>query len=438
MAGKETAIGGLAGVNQGKIVDCYCYYTAVSGRQKKRLAGKNTGSIRVSFAGVRGKILERWNAQGVAENETIASKTDAASLGFDTDTIWDYCGGLHVMKFLDENWRIASGVPAEQTLIQIRSFEDLERFTAQVNAQDAAVMDAYIRLASDIDCKGRNLVPIGTGRQNAFRGIFDGNSHTIHNFKVEDDVVGNRGLFGYLKGAVINLSVDCTVKGEGHLGALCGVNEGLISCCGAVVALNGSGDRLQAGGLVGQNLGIIEKSYAAVRVRAAILPILPIGIAASLVLLLGLIGLWMLPKAREVDQTYAPIAADKNQIRITDQGEERDAPDGENVLSFSFDETLHIDPETGYCYINFGNPSYATNKIVVRLEADNDARTVMAQSGAIEPGHGLRFLNLNADGATLINEGLRKGFIILTPYHNDTDDKSMVDSTLPVKITIEH
>ena len=437
MAGKETAIGGLAGVNQGKIVDCYCYYTAVSGRQKKRLAGKNTGSIRVSFAGVRGKILERWNAQGVAENEAIASKTDAASLGFDTDTIWDYCGGLHVMKFLDENWRIASGVPAEQTLIQIRSFEDLERFTAQVNAQDAAVMDAYIWLASDIDCKGRNLVPIGTGRQNAFRGIFDGNSHTIHNFKVEDDVVGNRGLFGYLKGAVINLSIDCKVKGEGHLGALCGVNEGLISCCGAVVALNGSGDRLQAGGLVGQNLGIIEKSYAAVRVRAAILPILPIGIAASLVLLLGLIGLWMLPKARKVDQTYAPIAADKNQIRITDQGEERDAPDRGHVFAFHFDETLHIEAATGNCYINFGNPSYSTNKLVVRLEANNADRTVMAQTGAIEPGYGVRFLDLNADGIALINEGLEEAFIVLTPYNSATDDKSMMESTLPVHITIE-
>lgn len=437
MAGKETHIGGLVGVNQGKIVDCYSYYTAVSKKQKKCLAGKNTGSIRVSFAGVRGKILERFDAQGVAENATIASESDAATLGFDTGAIWDYCGGLHVMKFIDDNWRIASGVPAGKEVIQIRSYEDLERFTAQVNAQDASVMDAYIRLASDIDCKGKNLVPIGTARQNAFRGIFDGNSHTIRNFKVEDDVVGNRGLFGYLKGAVINLSIDCAVKGEGHLGALCGVNEGLISCCGAVVSLNGSGDRLQMGGLVGQNIGIVEKSYAAVRIKAILLPILPIGIAATFVLLLGLIGLWMLPKAREVDQIYAPIAADKQQIRITDQGEEEGTSDAEHVFAFHFDETLHIEPATGNCYINFGNPSYSTNKLVVRLEANNAERTVMAQTGAIEPGHGLRFLDLNADGITLVNEGLEEAFIVLTPYNSVNDDKSMMESTLPVHITTE-
>jgi hypothetical protein len=103
-----------------------------------------------------------------------------------------------------------------------------------------------------------------------FKGIFDGNGHTIRNFQI-DDLVGADylGLFGYIQNAVIkNLGVEISIVATGYdyqsvnRGGLVGLNEGgTIENCWCDTFMQGG--RYNIGGLVGEmGGGIINKCRA--------------------------------------------------------------------------------------------------------------------------------------------------------------------------------
>ncbi len=438
MADRDQITGGFVGLNEGKIKDSYCYFIPNYFRkQKVTFSGENSGEIYTSFANCKGSLTDQYNSRGMGVSREIQGRKDAIALGFDTDNIWKYTGDRHVLMFRDDKWNVKMPAADGKKTFVIRSIDDFFKFSELVNSGRQNYADAFIRLACDLDLKNKEIEPIGKTRKLAFAGVFDGGEHIIKNFRIKGSMIGSYGLFGYLKGTVINLTLDCEVSGEGNVGAICGINDGSIICSGAFVNIHGSGDRLRMGGLCGENQGEVDRCYVAIRMHVAVVPIIPIGIAASMLVAVGTIMFMAIPAAEAVNQTYAPIDSDTNQIRIDDE----EAPEnmGANMLSFRFNETLHVDANTGNVVLDFKNPSYATTKLVVTLEADNGdgSRTVMAESGAVEPGYGLYYLTLNDAGYDLINSGVREAYIVLTPYSTSDDDKSMVDTTLPVTITID-
>ena len=254
-----------------------------------------------------------------------------------------------------------------------------------------------------------------------------------------------------MKGAVINLTTDCNIKGEGNIGGFCAVNEGVISCCGAVSTLSGTGEKLNMGGFAAKNSGTIEKSYCATKLMLVPIPLIPIGILSSLLILIGTIGFLAIPPLQDTDAPYAqytpyaPIVTDKNSTRIEemedtpgDQPNTEETPqnkDKTHRFSFRFNETIRIDSEKGRCYLDLKNPSTSSNKLVAVLFADDG--TIMAESGGIDPCFGLEYLTLNENGYEKINSGATTGKIVLTAYDKNTNDKAMIDSSLPVTLVIE-
>lgn len=112
-----------------------------------------------------------------------------------------------------------------------------------------------IKLTADIDCAGATVEPLFGG--NGFRGVFDGQGHTIKNFVV--DGINNSysegnpgGLFVYTSGATLkNLHItDATVSGIDYVGSLVGyaLNTNIENVTSAVT-VHGTG--YGAGGLVG-------------------------------------------------------------------------------------------------------------------------------------------------------------------------------------------
>lgn len=88
----------------------------------------------------------------------------------------------------------------------------------------------YFKLMSDIDLtdwieqnnpsNGRQ--PIGVS-SSAFKGIFDGNNHTISGLTINRPSTENVGFFGYIDAATIkNLTVKGNVEGGTHVGGICG------------------------------------------------------------------------------------------------------------------------------------------------------------------------------------------------------------------------
>ena len=133
--------------------------------------------------------------------------------------------------------------------------------------QSANIFDnKTVYLEADIDLNGAEWRPIGdyAFSRTSFNGVFDGQNHTISNFKVTNPVSwtekvteASYGFFGNVKGTVKNLTIKkATVTPEGgrYSAALVGRlhNGGTIENCHveeSSVTIN----HWQVGGLVGQN-----------------------------------------------------------------------------------------------------------------------------------------------------------------------------------------
>ena len=108
------------------------------------------------------------------------------------------------------------------------------------------------RLMADIDLSGINWTPIGTVAE-PFRGILDGNGHTIYGINVNfTNAQDNAGFFGINSGTVSNLTIaNASVTGRTNIGALAGQNHGSIANVTIVNAtVQGA---TNVGGLVGRS-----------------------------------------------------------------------------------------------------------------------------------------------------------------------------------------
>jgi len=105
------------------------------------------------------------------------------------------------------------------------------------------------------------FVPIGSN-DSPFRGQFDGGGYLISNVTVSQPTATDVGLFGHISvgAAVRDLGlVGGTVSGLQTVGALVGLNSGVVSESFATSGVNG---RNNVGGLAGVSVGSIDNSYA--------------------------------------------------------------------------------------------------------------------------------------------------------------------------------
>ncbi len=138
----------------------------------------------------------------------------------------------------------------------------------------------YILMA-DIDMGNNEWTPIGS-KSSPFTGVFDGNGHTIKNFKISKETYYG-GLFGYNKGTIsklgvegISISLSNTEWDSIYAGAIAGYNGGTITDCystGTIVARSPAADFYPsyAGGLAGYNTGTITNCYSTCDVSASTL-----------------------------------------------------------------------------------------------------------------------------------------------------------------------
>lgn len=132
------------------------------------------------------------------------------------------------------------------------------------------MLDKNYVLKQDIDASGtsrwnfwnsgNNFIPIGDST-NPFTGNFDGLGHIVSNLTINNPSIGNVGLFGYVdKGTIRNIGiVNSSVVGGYNVGGLVGNNTGIIDKSYAIVSIFAN---YNFGGLVGENSGTISNSYA--------------------------------------------------------------------------------------------------------------------------------------------------------------------------------
>lgn len=116
-----------------------------------------------------------------------------------------------------------------------------DEWWAFVTGKDTYKTDKeYYQLANDINLKGRHYEVGGSSERNPFKGVLDGNNHTISNFSiVAKSDWQNIGMFGVSLGTIQNLVIDnakvinsgvhkAEDKAEINAGILVGLNRGTL------------------------------------------------------------------------------------------------------------------------------------------------------------------------------------------------------------------
>ena len=116
----------------------------------------------------------------------------------------------------------------------------------------------FFKLTADIDLGGNEWTPIG-GYYHCFKGTFNGDGHTVSNFKIKKSDDNYIGLFRYNNGTIMNLGVEkAEISGYYNVGGVCGENNGTIKNCYNTGAVSGY---YNVGGVCGDNSGTIQNCY---------------------------------------------------------------------------------------------------------------------------------------------------------------------------------
>ena len=482
---EDNMIGGFVAINTGIITNSYADTLLDSSSRLATFCFQNTGKLKRVFSkkGSKKKNYIKFCKQNnglitdyfwynpikntfnheymdITQSEKLTPLMLKEKYQWNFVNVWKEVENLKDLSF-DMNYFFEIKENGEKA-IHITSEQDLIHFAKNVNAGKEEYKHAHVVLRCDIDLKGKKWEPIGLNENCAFHGSFDGQGHTIQNFKVEGKTYEYAGFFGYLKGAQIaNLHIDCIVGGTRYVGSMAGVNDGgVIYSTYATCRVH---EGKFTGGFVAKNTGEIHKCFVEGKINKKLI-IFPIIFGLILLfLILFLLIKFLFPKTEDV---YKPVVIDPNVIK-DDQESEVTTSGNVNKASFDFSQEIIIDYDTMVGSFDFRNPTRGNHDIVIsvmisdeelknklgktgrsesdqkQLEKSSDYQaqtqyTVLYKSGLIQRGYVLPVIQLaSLDDGTKLPRGNYQAMVKLEFYNSDTNEKAIMSSNLPVEITIQ-
>jgi len=313
--------GGLVGVNWSIITNCYSTGSVVGSNHVGGLVGLDMlGDTTNSFWDIETSGQE--TSQGGTGKTTNQMQTESTF----TNVGWDFVG--ETVNGSEDVWRILEGQnyprlwwenePGQAPEIQPDQepeeqpdeepekqpeekpeIQTLSDYLTGAGTQDDSYLiytaeemnliglcekdwDKNFRLMADIDLSGYTgpdfniigyWVALDSPENRPFKGVFDGNGHTISNFTYTSTDIDHIGLFGYIEDpdaeikdlGLIDPNIDAGTEG-GDVGSLTGyIREGTITRCYVEGGKISGG--MDVGGLLGSNWeGTITHCYSNVSV----------------------------------------------------------------------------------------------------------------------------------------------------------------------------
>ncbi|MCD7957007.1 MAG: hypothetical protein LUG93_14920 [Lachnospiraceae bacterium] len=132
---------------------------------------------------------------------------------------------------------------------------------------------------------------------------------------------------------------------------------------------------------------------------------------------------------------YAPQETEEYAEVIGDDDDEKlEASDGGGAVSLSYSTVVTIDLSEKTASLYFANPSKSTQDMVLQLVIQD---TVVIQSGLLTPGNQVSTLSLLDGAADILEEGGYDGEFIVLYYDPDSGEKAVVNTEIPVTITVK-
>lgn len=457
---KADRLAGFSMVNSGEISACYARLDVKKTKKAYGMLGESTGKVRESFFSFEEKQQKRTKVNFEDTNYYVNLMLLNQRHTFSKYKLWNFEDVWQAPRGETEVFFPAFRMDAFKAEYQskrihlIKNEKDLLRLAKKVNDGEMFDRDDCFQLKQNIDLKGKKWIPIGTSVNRPFMGTFDGGGHCISNFTINGKKYKNAGFFGYIRdGIVMNLDIDGIIKNADHCGGLAAVNDkGFIACCGVQMSFRKC---QHPGGLVGINYGSITHCYVKSNMKKKFL--LPAWLLLLLLLLIVflLLLLYFLRK-----EEYPPIPVEPNAIRV-----DVDDKNNDNAVDFILEKTITF--KSGQGSLRFTNPGKSGKNVQLELhitdeelfkktgstgrsaaeqkklgESENykpaSTRTIIAQSGLIEPGYQLESIELKAlPNSKMLPKGTYDAIVYLKFYDRKSNEKAIMDSQLAVKVKVK-
>lgn len=131
---------------------------------------------------------------------------------------------------------------------------------------------------------------------------------------------------------------------------------------------------------------------------------------------------------------YAPRDEDKHAQALDEPQEDKMAQsEGGGAVSLTYTTGVTIDISEEQATLYFANPSKSNQDIVLQLMVQD---VLMAQSGRLSPGKQLGTLDLLDGMAERLEPGGYSGKFVVLFYQPDTHEKTILNTEIPVEITV--
>lgn len=147
-------------------------------------------------------------------------------------------------------------------------------------------------------------------------------------------------------------------------------------------------------------------------------------------------GIWIV-KFRETETVLAPDyapAVEKNAESTGDGTDSKlDQPDGGGAVSITYSKDVSVSLSKKSATLLFENPAKSNQDMVIQLVIDN---TVILQSGKLMPGNRVTDLRLLENAEKRLSEGGYDGKFVVLYYDAESGEKAMVNTEIPVTVTV--
>lgn len=131
---------------------------------------------------------------------------------------------------------------------------------------------------------------------------------------------------------------------------------------------------------------------------------------------------------------YAPMETEANQIPIEgDDTEKLAAEEGGGAVRLTYSTTVTVDLSKKKASLMFANPGKSTQDMVLQLVVQDN---VLAQSGRLTPGNQVAELDLTDTAVQKLIAGSYDGKFVVLFYNPDNDEKAIINTEIPVTITV--
>lgn len=145
-------------------------------------------------------------------------------------------------------------------------------------------------------------------------------------------------------------------------------------------------------------------------------------------------AIWFRDSTPVLAPDYAPRQIEENAEPIGDDGDEKlSQPEGGGAVGLTYAKEVTISLSDKNAALMFANPTKSNQDIVLQLAIDD---VVVLQSGRLEPGNRVSSLGLLDGAEKRLAAGGYNGKFVVLYYDRTSGEKAMLNTEIPVTVTV--